>query len=1053
MLDKYYEFRARIVEALRIDLCGPTEELELIEDLPGTRYAVGVLFPPSDSPFPAERNDQQEKGSNEGEDAPVALANVKFPSCMGLTFAVDGTVTNSIEIEAEAGRYRAQEAPVDDSPKIDSQKKSKAGWKREPLKVPEPIVVNLNSPVSGRRATGIEGLELYVRVRAKDAAGVSAVTVVLINQLPGGRTAEDRDGNSFFQPRIIVRAPRSSKAPFVERPGTKLSGDDADLRVYGLLYRHAKEFATGHGCSATWRVSDAHPNRAVSIESDFIPSYRLALAESNQTFEATKLSMLRLTSRTRAETCDSLDELCASYETWINERRHEVASNRDIKGHEDMANENLTLCEDAAQRIRRGIQLLRDNDLAWSAFTLMNRAMLIQRARSDWLKKGKKTPVPEESESHYWFPFQIAFILMCIVGIAEPEAPDSGRDFADLLWFPTGGGKTEAYLGVIAFTVFFRRLASDDGGGVTALMRYTLRLLTIQQFERAALLICACEFLRRENAKGLGNEPISVGLWLGKDSTPNTLAEARTSLNKLRAGSLLEKSNPVQLHSCPWCGHPLSHGNYWIRQIQPRLVVNCKQSGCAFKDELPVFVVDEDVYRNRPTLVIATADKFASLPWLDKCAALFNRSGDGTKNQLPPELIIQDELHLISGPLGSLAGLYETAIDALCTRNGIKPKIIASTATIRRALDQTQALFARPMRQFPPPALDARDSYFSVEADPQLKGDRMYVGLMSPSTSHTTLLVRTYAALLQTVAELDAPDDIKDQYWTIVGYFNSLRVLGGARMQVQDDVEDRLTLLAKEHQKAQREVKNVVELTSRRTSSEIPESLKQMSTSYPDAVDVILATNMISVGVDIERLGLMTVMGQPQSTSEYIQSTSRVGRKYPGLVVTLYNSARSRDRSHYESFRAYHSALYRQVESTSVTPFSARARDRALHAVLVTLARMMIPTLTANDAARRVASNVESLTAIKRTIEDRAALVDTSEAAATAAQLDQIVETWTRRAEQDDLVYMNLGDPTKALLTDPLAGGIDDDMLGTLWSLRDVDQDSKLFFVAERAEG
>jgi ATP-dependent helicase YprA (DUF1998 family) len=483
------------------------------------------------------------------------------------------------------------------------------------------------------------------------------------------------------------------------------------------------------------------------------------------------------------------------------------------------------------------------------------------------------------------------------------------------------------------------------------------------------------------------------------------------------------------------------------------MVVSCRQTGCSFKDELPVFLVDDDVYRYRPTLIIATSDKFASLPWLDKCRSLFNKADGVRGEQPPPELIIQDELHLISGPLGTLAGLYETAIDILATEDGIRPKIIASTATIRRAGNQAQGLFARTMRQFPPPALDARDSYFSVESDPQEKGDRLYVGLMAPSTSHATLLVRTYAAFLQAASEIDAPDEVKDHYWTLVGYFNSLRVLGGARMQVQDDVDDRLTLLARQHDRPKREVNMIIELTSRRTASEIPESLKQMAATYPEAVDVILATNMISVGVDIDRLGTMAVMGQPQSTSEYIQSTSRVGRRFPGLVVTMYNSARSRDRSHYESFSSYHSALYRQVESTSVTPFSARARDRALHAVVVALARMTIPSLRANDSAGSVPAYVTELEAVRRAIEERVRSVDESEADATTSQLKDIVDAWVSRAEKGELVYMDYRDPTKALLKDAQSTTADDEGFGTLWSLRDVDQDSKLYFVGEKVVG
>jgi hypothetical protein len=434
---------------------------------------------------------------------------------------------------------------------------------------------------------------------------------------------------------------------------------------------------------------------------------------------------------------------------------------------------------------------------------------------------------------------------------------------------------------------------------------------------------------------------------------------------------------------------------------------------------------------------------------------LFNIADKRKAEQERPELIIQDELHLISGPLGTLVGLYETAIDALCTDKGVRPKIIASTATIRRAGQQTAALFDRSIRQFPPPGIDARDSYFAVQASPEKSGDRLYLGLMAPGTSHTTLLVRTYAALLQSVFEIQSSADVKDPYWTLVGYFNSLRVLGGARLQVSDDVDDRMELLATQHAITKRDIEGLIELTSREPSSRIPDHLKHMAVSYPDpnALAVILATNMISVGVDIDRLGLMAVMGQPQTTSEYIQSTSRVGRKFPGLVVVMLNAARSRDRSHYESFTAYHSALYRQVESTSVTPFSSRARDRGLHAVVVALARLLEPGLRPNPEAAKIANFGMRMEEIRKTILNRLEqiknrkAVDAEDVEATKEQLREIVQRWIDLAADRVIVYSDFRNAEKSLLRDAADYGPDtEDAFPTLWSLRDVDKDSNLFF-------
>jgi hypothetical protein len=1051
-LDNYYKFREQIVEALRTDLLGPAETTEVISDLPGTQYSVGILFPQSTQSdslsggnFADEENSEESYG-DDGDDAPVALANVRNPSSMGITLAVDLKTSMQIKVFIEAAKYTPP------APGKSGDETQAHGWQRVPLG-PTTEIVDLSKPYSKRQDCEIEGLKLFVRVRHDENAEIATVTLVLINtRIISSKAYEERDSNSFFQPKIRVESTESEVFPFVERARKLTSVNDTDLRTYSLIYRNAREFAAGHGCSVDWEVSSETSQRARSVETEYIPIYRLPLADSNsEAIDPLKLSMLGLATNDRQTVCRDLSDLGVSYESWIQKNREELKNSEELQKYRKIGEENLDLCSEAANRILEGVKLLENNDTAWEAFVYMNKAMLIQRARTVWIKNRKQTLEPVEDQSHKWRPFQIAFILVCLKGIAEPLSQNSGRDLVDLLWFPTGGGKTEAYLGLIAFTIFHRRLTNNDGGGVTALMRYTLRLLTSQQFERAAILICACEWLRKSNIGKFGTEIISIGLWVGTGSTPNKIADARTAINKLRNGEILEEKNPVQVHSCPWCGNKLTHRNYWITSDNSKMVVSCKQKDCFFKDSLPLALIDEDVYRTRPSLLIATADKFARLPWEEKTRSLFNFSTLTQPAQLPPELIIQDELHLISGPLGSLAGLYETAIDALATNNGIRPKVIASTATIRRAQDQAGKLFAREMRQFPPPGLDASDSFFAVQSDPKEKGDRMYVGLMSPSTSHTTLLVRTYAAVLQAVSELSAPGEVKDPYWTLVGYFNSLRVLGGARMQVQDDVVARMNLLAVRHKTHIRSDEPIIdELTSNVPGSQIPERLKQLSESYPstDAIDVVLATNMISVGVDVDRLGLMAVMGQPQSTSEYIQSTSRVGRQHPGLVLTLYNGARSRDRSHYESFLAYHSALYRQVESTSVTPFSPRARDRGLHAVLITLARMYVDTLTSNAGAANVELEKARLEKLKEIIIKRVTAVSSEETEKTKQDLTGITDLWLSRAEEGELVYSKYNNDNISLLTDA-TGVHSETSFPTLNSLRDVDQESSLHFVPE----
>lgn len=1031
-----YEARDELVERLHRDLVGPETRDETIDDAPVTRYAIGVLFPQDAGNVDAELQIESPDDGDEAAfgDPPVAMANTRYPSSMGITFAVDSAVTDGIVVTLDAARYE----PDGDPASADS-------WTRRPLEMVQ-VSIPTSQPDT-RRAEVSDGLEVYWRVRKPDDQGAVAVTVALVNRRTG---AWPRDPDCFFQPSIEVQG-MSSAPCFVERRSHEIWTDDEELLSYRLLYRHAKSFAVGHGCAADWDDAD-DVSHVSAIRSAFIPSYALRLADSNSKISSAALSMRALADGERRQTVRALRSFCQGYGDWIEEQRRAVDQLPEelryiARRHlDDLGQPEPRSCAQTLKRMFEGVDVLADDDDAWNAFVLANRAMLSQRRRTVWHDDGNPAGGPDPDSDHAWRPFQLAFILMCLPGLSDDQS--AYRETVDLLWFPTGGGKTEAYLGLIAFVLFHRRIRDGGrGDGVAVLMRYTLRLLTIQQFERAALLITCCEALRQD-VGGLGETPFLIGLWVGRGGTPNDLDAAGDALARLRNGTDVLESNPVQVHRCPWCGSRLTCWDYWVDNGQRRLRLQCstrrQPEPCRFADDLPIVLVDDELYARRPSLVIATVDKFAALPWKSETGRIF---GVGT-NSRPPELIVQDELHLISGPLGTLTGLYETAIDLMCSYFGRGPKIVASTATIRRADRQTGALFARPMHQFPPPALDARDSYFAVEAPPAAKATRMYVGLMAPAVSQTTLMVRTYAALLQGAADLDVPPEVKDPYWTLVGYFNSLRVLGGARMQVQDDVADRIALLARSAGVDPREIEQRIELTSRESSADIPEHLDHMKIAVPndEALDVILATNMISVGVDIDRLGLMAVMGQPQSTSEYIQSTSRVGRRHPGLVAVLYNASRSRDRSHYESFRGYHSALYRQVESTSVTPFSARARDRGLHAVLVALARLTVPGLADNDGAALLDRHLPEVELLRDKILERVKRVDRDESEVARRQLDETIDLWRRRAhDTPNLVFQQPFNPDLALLGDAAKTRVEDGKMPTLWSLRDVDLESNLY--------
>ena len=1050
-LDPHYGMRGRLIDEVIRDATGPNawEEPraneEVLNEDPITRYQVAVLYPlTGDTLASVEDNEQGDDdgargGDDTTEDEPVALANVRYPSSMGITFAI-GPDVGRLVIEVTAVRYEPIEAETEQEDR--SRRRRKRTWRRFPV-VAEPFDLDLvRKPVD--RAQLVPGLKLFWRIRPGGADGSRSVTLGLINdnRVPKGQF--ERDAYTWFAPTLAVRT-LDRQDGFVARPSSRVAGiNDEDLASYRLLYRHALEFATGHGCSADWDISANDPGRATRIWATFTPRYEVQLADSNPDIRSEWFSLQALARGPRRDVLAGLRSFVGEYQHWIGDCRAQPDGLDQALAA--TARAHLERCDESARRMLGGIDLLERHDDAWQAFTTMNQAMLEQRARTDWFKMADRSGGPNLDGPHAWRPFQLAFILQSLGGIVDADGGD--REIVDLLWFPTGGGKTEAYLGLIGFTIVLRRLRGR-GAGVTALMRYTLRLLTIQQFERAATLICALEVIRRRDPQRLGRSEIAIGLWVGGDATPNRRTDAKQALDKIRRGIQIEKGNPIQLHHCPWCGEPLDHSNYWVAQKDPRLVIQCKQDGCDFANGLVAWIVDEDVYRRRPSLLIGTVDKFASLPWRDDARHIFNL-GSG---EPPPELIIQDELHLISGPLGTLTGLYETAVDALCSDAGVRPKVVASTATIRRAHEQVKALFAREVRQFPAPGVDARDNWFSVEAPPKHKGTRLYLGLMAPGTSQTTLLVRAYAALLQFAAQLKCDEQVRDAYWTLLGYFNSLRVLGGARMQVNDDVPDRMEVLASRAEATTREADRVIELTSREASSEIPGHLRAMACSYPDShrLDAILATNMISVGVDIDRLSLMAVMGQPQSAAEYIQATSRVGRRWPGLIVVLFNAARSRDRSHYESFRAFHSALYRQVESSSVTPYSPRAIDRALHAVLVGLARLLLPPYGGNDGAAAIRDHRDQLERVFAVVRARARAVEPEQADAVEGEMERIVEQWATVAEDEEaIVYASPYRPGAALLVDASDHESDPDThFPTLWSLRDVDTESNLYLVRE----
>ena len=982
-------FRDQMLRRLVEDLVGPLESGEVLADRPTQRYSTGILYPRGSRIEPEDDQDggmavnQTEDSASQPEDSGVSLHAALKPSTVGLSFAVESVdgVGTTIKTQIECAVYRRM--AVDDAgSEVEGAPPDRAHerWKR--IAYAAELSVDL---VSGETRVdlephGVAGMELYVLVTPH--ATVTTVTAALSNQRRRGSSLAFDEEQHFFQVRLSIVG--VSGGAFARRPSRRAETDE-DSRSAALIYRDVKEYVVGHTSAARAVLQNG---KAVSLHSDWMPAVVVSGVSDrgDPIFDSIRaggdrqpLDASWLASASTGDLAAGLADLVAAYRAWISKEEKRVNS---IPDHfRPQARKHMERCRLGADRMDEGIEVVRRDTAVARAFQLAQTAMQLQFG---WARGG---------EVLTWRPFQLAFQLLVLASLAQRSHPD--RETMDLLWFPTGGGKTEAYLALTAFVIMLRRLRRtelDDGAGVAVLMRYTLRLLTIQQFQRAAAMICACELLRRRGeaeirgVPDLGRSPIGIGLWVGAKATPLTLRDA---LNRPEA----DPSTPEQLTTCPCCGGSLK----WKLNPRESSVECIEKKVCELSESgarLPIWTIDEEVYRHTPSLLIGTVDKFAQIVRKLETRSIF---GLGTSHAAP-DLIIQDELHLISGPLGSVAGLYEVAIDELCRRGAVRAKIVGSTATIRRAEEQISALFDRSTYQFPSPGLDASNSGFAM-ADTERPG-RLYAGVTTAGRSATYMLQALVASLLQGVLETSATTNERNYYWTLVTYFNSLRELGRALVLMQDDVPVSIRQFAARRKEDRRRIEAPAELTSRVRSYEIRDMLDRLKipASDSDAVDLLVASNMISVGMDIPRLGLMVVNAQPKTLSEYIQATSRVGRgDVPGLVITMYNSMRARDRSHFETFETWHRCLYRDVEATSVTPFASRAQDKALHAVLAALVRHTVPGMgqrpILNDVRKPDAEKIASL------IESRVARVDAAERTIVSQKLRRLIDEWSGRSD------------------------------------------------------
>lgn len=930
---------------------GPEEgESEVLLNRPSLQYAVGMLFPSEDGrsatiPAVAELDAEKfvdadvEDGDVEEDGATPPLAEDWRPSSVALSFV---TTEDSFLCDFSAANY----LPVDDD--------GPPRWARQAQEFPG-LIVERGVATHRQLHVGDLPVEVGSRWRRYGAGWLVTVHIRLLSKSSGNE--RDDIALMLFQISLAVRPSRTGA--ILEYDASRPIDVDAESRELRLRYRDSKVYAVGHGMAAAWDIDQNGGCVRVFLDPVphfVVPSIEQAVGNELSLTGAARRSMdlayLSTVDTNRKEVTAALHEFVDSFAVWASMQATKA------EGLGDDARAIARRSAVTAARMRAGVAALADeaNGDTRTAFALSMAAMRMQMHQAA-LGQGETRPVPT------WRPFQLGFLLVSLSSTADDSHLD--RELVDLIWFPTGGGKTEAYLALAAVVIFLRRLShGPEGAGTAVITRYTLRLLTAQQFQRAASLICAMELLRKQDPRAQGMARFTIGLWVGNDATPGTRTAAKHALERLHKARNPREANEFQITDCPWCLSELIPDErdvhrraYGARLAGNDVVFRCVSPDCEFSSrDLPMAVVDEVLYDDPPTFLLATVDKFARLQFNERAGRLL---GIGTAFR-QPSLIIQDELHLLSGPLGTTVAVFDAVIELLLSRSGSRPKIVASTATIRASGEQVQGLYGRSVALYPPAGLDGDATFF---ARPVRSGEgRLYVGLMPQSVSQATAMVAATSPLLEIPGALlgvDAVGDRLDPYWTLVLYHNSLRELGRSGALLLDDINGRLETRAERLKMRLRRVRaaSVLELTSRRGPEELPNDLRRLGVSADgsdEAVDAVLSSNMLSVGIDVQRLALMLMVGQPKTTAEYIQATSRVGRgSVNGIIVTLFRSNRARDRSHFETFRGYHDALYRGVEPTSVTPWSLSSRNRSMAGALVALVRQSFSSLAGNADAGR----------------------------------------------------------------------------------------------------
>lgn len=670
-----------------------------------------------------------------------------------------------------------------------------------------------------------------------------------------------------------------------------------------------------------------------------------------------------------------------------------------------------------AARLRNGLELLGGDDRLLRCFRLMNRAIAIS-ARDKYQD---------------WRPFQVGFLLANLRVVAEPSA-ESG--IADIVWFTTGGGKTETYLGLLVTAAFLDRLRGKEGG-VTAWSRFPLRLLSLQQTQRFANALAGAEIVRREEE--IGGEPFSLGFFVGDGSTPNALdpdAETTAQWYPYDKGKL-KKAKVVE--QCPFCRQ--ENVSVALDETLWRMDHRCGNDECTWTDgALPIFVVDQEIYRFLPTVIVGTLDKAASIARQAAMRGLVGaplgrcpRPGHGwtysPRSKTPtgclvpgckakpepltcdpalfgPSYRLQDELHLLRDSLGAVdahyEGLYDDLQEELC---GVRPKILASSATLAGYRRQVDVLYRREARVFPEPGPSPLDNFWATPSDQHM---RRFVALAPRGVTIEFATDRLLSILQGIVRRLHADPvaicaeagvdprwaaSILSNYGTNVVYGNTLRDLDAVERSAETQI------------RVDGPPPTVVSLTGRTGFDEVRTVLNRLERpegEFLDRVHVVSASSMMSHGVDVDRLNVMVMLGLPLGTAEFIQATARVGRRWPGIVFVVHKIGRERDAAVFRNIEKFVEHGDRFVETIPITRRSRRVLERTLPGL--ELARILTLHEIRHGSALTTISKLRTyLLGNLRWLEQDREEIKASVAADVSldAELRNYLDEWFRRFEKN----------------------------------------------------